>query len=471
MNLAEFVLLAEAPAITVLLLLLMREITKARISKKDALIMAGLFLISLSFRLMLPHTMRLFFDEDIYLEMGYNMARHFRSGLCLINGDACEKMVLMKWPALNPAWAALGFVSGINLRIWYILMSSMIPVAAYLIGRNFSQKSGIIAGMLLAFHPLLGLWGTEFAAENIMALSFMVATWMYIEGNIPGLILASAVAAQSKPEAAVIFVLPLLKTREVKKHLLVASVAAILLIPYFIHLYLFMDNPWGAEKGPRFSLGYVQENLMKNLAFYLDYRLVDRHAWLSKQLLHPAIITVLGILGLRYLRGLWLPILILFMIYASFYGGSVDYGTDVRYQIPIVAAVTAAAGILLGKFKNIPLLLAVAIAINYLALMPAAFMSPSAISEASQARQYRSFIMSILPEIKGMNCTVISHVSSIYTYNGIKSAQPGRLDIQRSEGCVLFDRGYWCTLEGYSESCMDGEVLWKNGEFEIVRVK
>jgi len=100
-----------------------------------------------------------------------------------------------------------------------------------------------------------------------------------------------------------------------------------------IHSYYFSKNdPWGAEGGGKFGLGYLQKNISDNVGFWIaGYPSIE----------HPFLFTIFALIGLVYSfkkdRKVCLFLLTwfgsFFLLYAFFYAGSVRYGVDVRYAL------------------------------------------------------------------------------------------------------------------------------------------
>jgi hypothetical protein len=82
------------------------------------------------------------------------------------------------------------------------------------------------------------------------------------------------------------------------------------------------------------------------------------------------------------------------------------------------------------------------------------------IEEAYGARLYRDFAINFASK-QPDDCLFISHVSSIYSWLGKGHMQvwyvykPEFDDLIKKENCVIFDEGYWCSIQApESQSCL-----------------
>jgi hypothetical protein len=228
--------------------------------------------------------------------------------------------------------------------------------------------------------------------------------------------------------------------------------------------FAFKTDPWGSE-GQKFGIEYWNRNVPENFWFWIKgYPTIE----------HPTLFTMFALLGAAFLFSknknlgifliLWFGIF--FVLYASFYAGSVRYGVDVRYTLSQYPAFILLAAF--GMFfieesfsKNRRLVAIVLVGITILSFyfyLPSISTPANAIEEARQAREYHDFAVANAEKLDE-NCYVLSHVPSIYlvmnkgslqTWNGQNTERMKEL-FERTD-CVYFDDGFWCNLEPYKSS-------------------
>ena len=472
-----------------------------KLSKVELLILLGILCLAFSLRQIAPHTHRLFFDEDIYLDMAKQISSNLSSCLCNFgNGSTCFRCEPMKWPAGHPMLFAPLFLGkdGIEERSAFFfasLLSSVIPlisfVGVYLFTK--SKRTAFLTSLVLALHPLLVLWGVTIAAEPTFLLfsALALATLaIYVnEQNDRSLLLfltSLSLLAYSKVEALavvlVFLVFCLLRPIHLSRRtLIVYAFFFATLFPLFVHVnYGLRYEPWGAS-GEKISLSYLIPNLSENIKFFLGYENFNRGIWKGKQLYHPWPLTILAVIGSvvlwrkqKYFFAITASIfLVELLLYSSFYAGSVTYGVDVRYMIPTLLplAVLAASGIEgVGNFfrsSHISNFLALALlALCFLHFLPLIATPASEIEEASDARLYHDFATEFASRFNE-SCYFISHVSSIYTVLGKPAMQiwyvyRPELEEVLGKSCVIFDEGEWCAIKvRESGSCLEFPKRYK----------
>ena len=181
----------------------------------------------------------------------------------------------------------------------------------------------------------------EPSASLACALALLCAARYLRHGgwlSAAALVISSAYAVQFRPES--ILILPIagaLAWPRLRSDLdaprgwwmVIAGLG--LMAVHIAHLFAVRDAGWGTD-APRFSLGYVAENLRVNGRFYLfDERF-------------PVVLTLLAVLGVwtgRDARERWLValyFLVFFGIDLVFSAGSYNYGADVPIRSDLPAA-------------------------------------------------------------------------------------------------------------------------------------
>jgi hypothetical protein len=475
-----------------------------KITKKDVWYVAIIFIFALIVReLIPPKTTRLFFDEDIYSDMAKQIAMHVSSCLCDYgNKFECFKCELMKWPVGHPFLLSIPFAllgsSNLVASHFMIFLSSLSVVfvflSSYLLFED--KRIAIFSSLILALLPVHILWSVtrtadvtfSFFTSLILFFSILSAQSNNLRVHVISL-LVLALAVQTKTEGIVLIPLYFLtqiilnnnySTLFEKRSYVFMIIASLLLIfVYLVHTFhAAKTETWGSS-GEKFSLQYLSYNLPSNLGYWFEsYAITERGAYEGKQLYHPVIFTLIAIVGLVALfKGekkkflvlvSWLGIL--FIMYASFYAGSVYFGVDVRYVLSQYIPFSILTGF--GLFtifdflrkktnKTIAFVLLVALLLIYFSFyIPKMHIPPSSIQESYGARLYWESAVNFASK-QPDNCYFISHVSSIYSWLGKGHVQiwyvsrPEFDKIVKENSCVIFDEGYWCAINvPESQSCV-----------------
>jgi len=464
------------------------------INKKVWLSVIAIFLIAFSIRMFVaPQTHRVFFDEDIYLDIGKEILTEKKACLCNY-GDykGCYECILMKWPNGFPFTVAVAFAMfGISESVGYalnIFLGSLSAVLIFLIGYLMSKevKIGLYAALMFALIPQHIVWSSSTASEPMFVfyallavfaflLSFEFNTWWSNLFAISSLAFAMQVKTESGALLAIFGLLILLLDKKFRikvntiKFLVPWIIFLILVTPYIIHTYhSSKTDPWGSE-GKMFGLEFFKENAPTNAWFWLfGYETIENPLLFAIFALIGFIFVFKKEKGIIFFLGSWF--MIFFLVYAFFYAGSVRYGTDVRYSLigypPLI--LLAGYGVfflhknLSKKIKQDLVISSILVLIIFIFGFSFYYKSvstmPTDIIEANQARIYHDFVFDYAKKLD-KNCYVLSHVSSIYlvldkgslqTWNG-QNEQVMRELFSKTD-CVIFDDGFWCNLEPYKSS-------------------
>ncbi len=440
------------------------------ISKRTWLFLLLIFILALSLRLFIsPNTHRVYFDEDIYINIAQNIVNDGSAILCN-RGTAghCDEGVLNKQPqSLSFFLASIFLFTGVDERLAsyiMILVSSLTIIALFLFVYLLTKKEepALYSSLILALTPIHILWAPTITGESLFVFFSVLAAasiLAYLANKSTfTLFLATsmlAFASQARPEAPLIlpvFLLFIIREK-LDMRLLVAFILLLaLFLPYVLQFKNVSGDTWGATSGEKLSLTNVKPNSYVNGKFFIE------------NTRYPMIFTIIALIGIIYLatsrQYLQLTILLAWFllfygIYALFYAGSFNYGADVRFSITLYPAISILIG--LGIFslrKLIPikksissLLLVIAVLLIFSRFLP--FVSAIG-EEAWDARLSHDF--AINETIKqGDNCYVFSHVPTMFLINGINSLQTWYGsnkaivdDIFNKSDCVLFEEGYWC---------------------------
>jgi hypothetical protein len=220
-------------------------------------------------------------------------------------------------------------------------------------------------------------------------------------------------------------------------------------------------------------------NLCANLLYWINkYR--------GSYVIQPLAFTILAILGavaLAFLSrgrllatfGIWfIPI---FLLYTSFYAGSVLYGVDWRFMLGLVAQAALLGGFALSKIvggaehvagmfarhrryiKAITgwaVMAAVVAFLFYVIYLQAPLLavSPANIPQAGDARFYENLVYNSSYKIP-QGCLVYTYDPTLFNINNRTATQMGDLydpsfyaNASAKYGCSVIDIGYWCYTPG-----------------------
>lgn len=484
---------------------------KLELKKADLSLILLIFILAFLVReLIPPKTHRLFFDEDIYMDMAKQISINFQSCLCNYgNSTTCFKCEVMKWPVGHPFLLAIpftffGFSNGIATHTM-IFMSSLTTVFIYLSAYLLFRKKAVafFSAFIFTLLPIHILWSTTTTADLTFSFFISLALFFIILSSYSEnfaievvALLALVLTVQAKAEAVILLLLywptkllidkKFLKKFSEKKYPIAFAVTLLLLTPFFVHVFhAGKYDPWGAG-GKKFGLRYFKDNLLSNLNFWFEtYWVIQKDIYFGKQLFHPLLFTIFGLLSIHEWRNrthltLLLWFFSLFLLYCFFYAGSVLYGVDVRYVLPQYMMFSLIAGcgawvLYVGLAKKLgnrlSLLVLLIIIVGYfLKYLPWMLTPASEIEEASDAILYRNFAVNFARKVPN-DCYFVSHVTSLYSMLGkgyiqIWYVYRPEFDEMIKNKCVIFDEGYWCAIHvPESKSCVE---LGKKFKLELL---
>lgn len=334
------------------------------LNKKGLLLGILVIFAFLMTALVVPRTHRIYYDEDIYANVGQNIAFTTQTGYCNYGtfeyGEYYPHWITYnKEPSGWPFLISLMFqVFGVN-ELYAFLLNNLFFAAGVLTAFfiTFQVTGRYVAAFLsaLAFtlipHNLI--WSNTAAAEPSSALfaglTFLSLMVFLKTGEDRHLFLASLIlpfACQMRPES--LFLVPLAagvllvvspRTFAHRKLWTFTLLTTLFFLPHILHFHAVSGHSWGAE-GSKFSLAFLGHNLSTNGLYYLN----DRQ--------FPVVLTVLAAPGLFCSRGLvkWRILLLMWFllfwgIFLFFYAGSYQYGADVRFAVVSFMPLAILAGI------------------------------------------------------------------------------------------------------------------------------
>jgi hypothetical protein len=459
-----------------------------------------IFLFGLSFRLLVPPKHhKIYYDEDIYLDIAHNIANQDQACLCDYGTpDYCYECIDNKQPMAMPTFYSLllmryswlGFGNELSFFITHIILSSIAILALFLLSMALTQNglASLLAALALAVNPTHIRWSVS-TSQDAFFVPFLLLTFLLFylslkeEGRrltIPALLLA-AFTLQIRTEGflilAIMGVMYLLLEKRAWARLgsmqVVLGIGLLLLFiaPTFLHIANNKHDSWGAPEGKRFSIDYMRQNSKVNTRYFFQ------------NTKFPAVFTYLALIGLGFAfwkhpkNTLWLLFwfFILFLLYALFYAGSFEYGMDVRFVLAMLPVVFIFAGlgamlpwglfwahearkpILEGRLSELStkhlkhLLLGVIFAGLALSTLLAFYANVANFGEeASDAMLMHKLAAEYVPSTHE-DCIFLSQVSSMFRNLGRPSIQMHRFmwggykeEVLSKHSCIYLYWGYWC---------------------------
>lgn len=435
-----------------------------------------------------PRHAKVFFDEDIYMQIGVTMAREDRAGivgLALPDPSRPEGWRSLAW-SLNkePVGASflfslgaplLGVEAGLGGHVNLVLFGFGILGLAFLARQapHLAARpwAALVPAALHAAWPENLRWAVTAAAEpGAVALGCWALAWAGRCGQTRDpldRVAACAIAALAipmRPEGlllAIPFVvlaagpgmLACIRARRslpavVRRSLPWAALLALLVAPHLVQLAIVAGEDWGAA-GPKFTLGVVPAHLAENLGYWFLSPPAGRNTPPAPPLV--GVLALLGLIGLGAAYGRmarsrtgwsarsslpWIAAIgawgaTSFGVFLPFYAGSYHYGSDVRFSLLIVPVVgiLAAAGteVLVCALASGPTcrrLFAVAVLVP--AMAPAFLQVAVVTDESWQARADRAGIAAFAACLEP-GAIVASHVPSAWLMEGVASVQAAKL--------------------------------------------
>lgn len=479
------------------------------INKKTWILLCLIILLGFSLRMFIaPHAHRVFFDEDIYLNIAQNIKNEMKSCLCDYGTpQECYRCIPNKQPHAYSAFISIFFfIFGANEPLAHnitivlgTLSILLVFATTYLL---FGKQSvSLYSSLILALIPEHIRWSATTSLEAFFVFFTLLSIFLLLlycrTQSYPILaaaIFALAIALQGRPEADLLIILAALlfllfdkrlaENFKSPKFFLAILLLAILILPSAMHLKKSSSDSWGSS-GEKISLHYFSKNASDNSKFFFE------------NTRFPALFTILSIVGIaaalfsknkKELLLILAWFFLFFGIYAVFYAGSFNYGTDVRFSLSLYppVAMLAAMGLglleqLLAKIKISPPIIKyhflklitkkeyfdaekpekkhlsvwpITIILLLLAVLSALpFFKHISIygEEAWDAKAVHDFAAREAEKIRGRGCYVFSHTPSLFMVNGANSLQTylhedKRIadEVFKKTDCVFFYEGYWC---------------------------
>lgn len=448
----------------------------------------GLVLLTL----VVERTPRIFFDEQIYLSIGQNLADEHKAWMCNegtteYGSVHCYRGEYNKQPYGYPYLLSLVFrLAGVgDWAGWFVnnLCFLLLPWTVYAASRLLFDDRGaaLWAALLAVLIPEQLMWSNTSSSETSAALAVLAsvvsALYFVRERSTAALawtVATTAFALQFRPESIlavplVAGILLLLAPRELPRTRMFAAALGGLVLSSVVlgHLVAVSGESWGVTDGPRMSASYFLSNLRTNGLFYFE------------NVRFPALYTVLALFGVfrAWRRQVLVPIahfLLFWGVFLFFYAGSYDYGADVRYSLMSYPPLAILAGRgLAGLLALVPQgrrtaasRAAVAfVAFNFLAFLP---LVRAAGEEAWAARAGVEIARQFRDQLPA-NSIVLTHNPNMFLVWGANAAQASYAAYEESyvedylmsrySGGVFFHWNYWCNAQVKEQADVCEQIL------------
>lgn len=471
---------------------------QVKISRKTKIYLFIIILTGFLFRsFLVPHTHRVFFDEDLYLGIANSIATENRAILCNYGEPTkCFEGILNKDPSGFPFLVSIFFrIFGKGDYIAYVLstivgtLSILVIFLVSLLIFN-DEKAALYTSLFFAFLPVNIVWSGSAATEIYFAffslLTIFSSLLFFKTNDYKALALALSLLAftvQIRPEGllfVLIFAISFFAFgKEFKKilfdyrFLLISLLFLFLILPHTIQMYIFREGDWGAPNGKKFDFQYLDFNLKDNIGFFVNNEM------------HPIIITILALFGSYFIFKKDLKIAIFlcswffsfFVLFVLFYAGSVlSGGIGSRFVNIYISSFVLLSGFgaseLRKRIENkkyfdigiiVLLLLSFYLCLPYITIPD---------KQAQYARDMHDFVMRNMDKIDP-KCYVFTHNPSIFLVAGRNSLQTWYAQdfraiqhIFNDTDCVMWLEGAWCLFEPFKSTVC--KYMHDNYDLEIV---
>jgi len=458
-----------------------------KFSNRYGLFLIILFLFAIALvTFITPSTHRIYYDEDIYANVGQNMALSGETGFCNYGtfeyGEYFPHWISYnKEPSGWPFLISLGFkVFGTNEAYAFAINNLLLAfgvLVVFFITWNItgSYFRSYAAGLAFCLIPHNLIWSNTAAAEPSAAFFAglaVLAVVLYLKhGESRHLFFLSLIipfSCQMRPESSLIIpwaVLAVLcispKTFLDRRLWSFGFIALIFLVPQLVHFYGVSGHSWGAQ-GSKFSLEFLENNLNTNGLYYLNNQFF------------PFLITAFAAIGLLFSRKFfrWRLLLLFWFlpfwgIFLFFYAGSYKYGADVRFALvsfmPIAILAGMGGGVLRDTIANlaargtnqgqkrtaVTTLIILLMLFSFVDFLP---LVRRIGQEAWGARKDHAYAKEFIQQIPDRSIVLTQNPTmfllwgqnAIQTYAGVNNPDLIKDLMKRYQGHVYFHYNYWC---------------------------
>ena len=433
-----------------------------------------------------PRTHRIYYDEDIYANVGQNIALSGKTGFSnyatFEYGEYTPHWLSYNkepsgWPFLiSLAFKLFGTNEAYAFAINNLLLALGVLVVFFITWNiTGSYFRSYAAGLAFCLIPHNLIWSNTAAAEPSAAFFAgvtVLSVILYLKQNetrhLFFLSLLLPFSCQMRPESillipwtilAILCVSP--KTFLNRRIWSFGLVALVFFLPQLMHFYAVSGHSWGAQ-GSKFSLEFLKNNLTVNGLYYLNNQFF------------PVLLTAFAAIGLFFSRKFlrWRMLLLFWFlpfwgIFLFFYAGSYKYGADVRFALLSFMPVAILAGMGGGTLRDLITRINVrgtnptqkgmvaATLIIFLMFFSFADFLPLVRrigQEAWGARKDHSYAQEFIKKIPDRSIVLTQNPTmfllwgqnAIQTYAGVNNPDLIMDLMKRYQGHVYFHYNYWC---------------------------
>lgn len=466
-----------------------------------------------------PRTHKIYYDEDIYLNIGQNIADLKTAAMCnegehVYGKYICYRLEYNKqpngWPYLISVTMRIFGTSHLACHLMNNFIWGLSALAIFFIGfLLFEDKNaGIFGALIFILIPEGLIWSNTTSAEPSAALwvglALLAVVFFAKKPESRPLFLVAVLlpfAFQFRPESVLVvlpagLILILMAPKEFleQRTYLFILLFLVLTLPHFIHLYAVRGEGWGAVGESKFALEHFEENFQVNSLFYF------------KNKRFPILFTLL------FFTGIFMPrlnagkngetvqtetssffwkekiiviswFLALWGVFLFFYAGSYNYGADVRFSllsyIPLgVLAGFGAAALSRWVAERFSWEwshcgMAILIFICFLSFMPYVRAKGQEAWGARADHDYAEIMAEKLPP----NSLVLTHNPNMFLLWGKNAAQASiatqdtphlRNLFKRFPGGIYFHYNFWCNVSNVAQRSFCDNILEKFESTEIL---
>jgi len=453
--------------------------------KRSSLIIVMIIAVSAGFisAFIAPRTNRLYYDEQIYENIGQNMALVRKAGSCnegqfIFDEYFAYSIEYNKQPYGYPHLLSIIYrIFGVQ-ELWAHILNNCCAVFAALIAfflaRWFvsSDRAGLFAALCMAIIPQQLIWCNSAAAEPstmVIAGTGILALIFYLENSsVQRLLLAVTILAYAvyfRPESVFIlivagFIVVTCALNEIKKIRLFLGLILLMLliVPEIVHIAAVRNEGWGNMGGNKFNIAIFDKNLATNGWFYLKNMgfpfLVSLGALLT--------IFVMWSKPVRWRKiGLIIWFLLFWGVFLTFYAGSYNYGVDIRFSLVSYLPLAILSGFWYNKllsffkaqqFDKWHFVIVIMLLLNAFQFLP---LIKKIGQEASGCRydvKYAKEFVKLVPR----DAIILTHNPNMFLVWGHSAAQMSKLTEHRNyfenvmmpryKGGMYLHWNYWCNV-------------------------
>lgn len=439
-----------------------------------------------------PRVHRIFYDENIYLNIGQTIAAQKKAAMCAEGYNNygkyhCVQLEHNKQPYAFPHLLSIVYrIFGTSELAGFLFNNFIFGLSiftSFMLGFLFFKRfsAGAYSALIYCLIPENIIWANTTSVEPSAALFsglVMVAGLIFFkEKRVKTLFLFSVLLSYSmqfRTESLLIllvvgllFLLYDMNTLKDKNTYFFMALALALFVPHIVQLYAVRGETWGSS-GSRMSLVYFFNNFKVNSLFYLG------------NIKFPLIYTLLLGVGIAFKRNLKEKVVLItwfflfWGIFLVFYAGSYKFGQDIRFSLVSYMPFALLAGLGVVRLEDLfeakGLIRVFRVAAVAVILVTFSGFLPHVRTigeEACQARadhRYAQEMAELLPE----NSIVLTHNPNMFLLWGKNAAQAAiaandrpRMEhfFRRFSGGVYFHYNYWCNVDDPREQNFCRNIL------------